>query len=153
MVKLETKIRARNSVHALALEQTPRMIAALQPFLGKKILNAGNVLSDKVRAALPKDNPQGPVREDWYYPRSEYSLWVTFRIADGSDGSTCYQECTVCLGEIEDKILVNLRPVDMSLRTDYTPAEIIHAREKLEAAERQVRDWESAVQFFGRYDS
>jgi hypothetical protein len=163
--KLAAKIAARNRVNRLAIDTVPAMVAALKPFIGKKVLNAGTVLSKAVRDALPDDQcaGKGASANQWFYRASAYSLSVEFQVQEAAlgghwrDGSSMSERwhrgtTTACLGEIKNGILTTAAN-SQTWRTDYNRAEIEKNRFAFEASRRAMEDAESALAGFGTYDN
>lgn len=161
---LEAKIAARNKVNALALEMAPKMIAALAPFVGKKIINQGGGLAAKVRACLP-DDPCTP-SVSWWYSANNYSVSVNFKVCEHSKGTRYGKEwngeiCQGCIGNymethitlavVDGNNLERLGP-EPHLRTDYTGEAIQAARVALRAAQSALDDARSNLSGFGEYD-
>lgn len=154
--RLEAKVAARNAVNALALEMAPKMIEALKPFVGQKILNQGSVLSAKVKAALPPTEATHE-RHFWYSP-SEYGVWAHFKTCICSAGNqpdytvASYAEQAFLIGDIKDHVLTGIRN-GQTARTDFTTEEVRKAREAFKAAQSALDDARSALCGFGEYDN
>lgn len=154
--RLEAKVAARNAVNALALEMTPKMIEALKPFVGQKILNQGNVLSAKVKATLPATE-HTPERQFWY-TANQYSVWVNFKTCTCSAGNqpdytvASYAEQAFLIGDVEGHTLKSVLN-SQSARTDFTTEEVRKAREAFKAAQSALDDARSALCGFGEYDN
>jgi hypothetical protein len=156
--QLEAKVSARNTVNRLALEKLPAMIEALKPFVGKKIMNQGAVISAKLKSALPAtDNTPG--FQSWYEATS-YSLRLNCKVGELSPGRfgdnmvATYAEQSFTIGEIEDdgctlKSVVN----GQVARADYTVEEVLTARAEFKAAEAAKAAAEAKLYGFGKHDN
>lgn len=154
--RLEAKVAARNQVNALALEMAPKMIEALRPFVGQKILNQGDVLSAKVKAALPSGE-YTPERHFWY-TANKYALWANFKTCTSSPGHygdhhvASYAETSFLIGEMDGHTLKAVKN-GQTARTDFTVEEIQKAREAFKAAQAALDSAQSALSGFGEYDN
>lgn len=159
--QLAAKVAARNAVHRMAQELTPALREALAGFVGKKVLNQGNILGERARAALKAALP--PTVKPWQALfRGSYSnIRVEFEAeehypARGYDGChPCKAAVVVDLAEVDHttNIMTGISKEDVSLlRTDYTQAEVAQARERLAAAEHEKSEAEAGIAFWGRYD-
>ena len=162
--KLAAKIAAKNRVNKLAVATVPAMIAALQPFIGKKVWNAGAVLSKAVRDALPYQNCQGKgaSADQWFYRASAYSISVEFQVQECSEGrkdrlGRSYGKdwergtTNAHLGEITNGVLVGAQNTQ-TWRTDYNREEVEKSRFAYEASKKAMEEAESALCGFGTYD-
>lgn len=146
---------ARNEAHRVMADMWPKIIQALQPFLGQKIFNQGDCLSKKAKSALP-ELTYSHDQQSWYQT-SRYSLYfyvkISFsvRAAHGDYDHSISQECGVCVGEIDGHTLKSIA-VPYHLRTDYTTEEVRAARKRLEDAKKLVSDANSELHYFGEYD-
>jgi hypothetical protein len=154
---LEAKVAARNSVNRYAFTFCHAAFAALEPFVGQKILNQGNVKSAKLVAALPKfsNTPDLSV----YFESTRWGIsmnvnvCVSFPNARGEYCSACYAEQSVYLGDVEKFVLTKLSALPTGLRFDYTVEEIVQARKELNAARDAMRHAEHKVCHFGEHDN
>ena len=154
---LEAKVGARNQVNRDALSFYPAAIDALRPFLGRKVLNQGHVKSAKLVADLPKFS-NTPVLSVYYSANSygitlEVKVCVSYEDRFGQQGSACYAEQSIFLGEIDHHILTKFSPPVTGLRTDYTVEEIVQARKELKAARDAMHHAEHKVCHFGEHDN
>jgi len=156
---LEAKVQALNLANARILAMLPKVLESLKALVGQKVLNQGNVISQKVKAILPTvDNSQTPQVQVWYHA-SNYSLSLHVKVScnypnrSGEFFSCVYQEAYAHLGDIDGHTLKAIARADQQFRTDYTAQEVKTARQHLSVAKRAVRDAESKLQSFGEYDS
>ena len=154
---LEAKVGARNQVNRAAQSFYPAAIEALRPFIGQKVLNQGHVKSAKLVAALPKfsDTPAISVyfKTGAYGISMEVKVCVSYENRSGEQGSACYAEQSIFLGEIYNHTLTKLSPAPTGLRTDYTVEEIVQARKELTAARNAMHHAEHKVCHFGEHDN
>jgi hypothetical protein len=162
--QLAAKVAARNRVGKLALEQLPNMISALQPFIGKKVLNQGAVISAKVRAALP-DYPQpedggcAGFSDHWYYRGSKYSISVEFRTCESyrtTLGNECvtYAEESFTIGEIEgDSWNLKATRNGQTAKTSWTVEEVQGLRVKVQKAQDDLYDAQAELWPFEMFDN
>ena len=162
---LDAKVAAKNRVHRLAMATVPAMIAALQPFIGRKVLKADGTLCKAVRDALPRDNcaGKGASADQWFYHAGSYYLHVQFEVNECNQGRLCrdgsrYGESwqranvTVCLAAIEDGVLTSTSNTE-TWRTDYTREEVEKNRFAFEAAQSAKEAAEYALAGFGTHDN
>lgn len=153
---LEAKVAARNRVNALALEMVPTMVEALRPFVGQKMLNQGNVISAKVKLALPA--PQSGAQKWFWYQPSPYSFRVNFKADElysgnfGENICAAYAEQSFTIGEIEGQTLKAVCN-GHTARTDYAVEEVIKARAEIRSAKEALSAAESKLCGFGEYDN
>lgn len=162
---LDAKVAARNRVSRLAKAQHPAMLAALAPFVGKKILNQGATLCAKVRAELPKDNcaGQGASADQWFYTVSTYNLRVQFQVQECAKKKLEWHsenwpraEASVHLAEITNGVLLKLADPATCLghlREDYSAVGVLAARERLNAAQKALDAAKDELHGFGEYDN
>jgi exosome complex RNA-binding protein Rrp4 len=154
--QLEAKVGARNAVNAFALEKVVEMVAALEPFIGQKILNQGDLLSAKVKAALP--DTECSVDRHYWYSANRYSVYANFKTSQCSQSNhpdtqlAGYAEISFCLGEIEGGKLIKVQANHVA-RTDYTVAEVLQARLELKAAQEALSKAQSKLAGFGEFDN
>ena len=153
--RLKAKIAGRNSVNAAAREWTPRILAALPPWIGKKIQNQSGCLADKFTRTLPQFPNTTALSVS---VRASWGLTATFRTCASCtvDGeSACsYEEAQVYLGEMGGLNLTKVLEFNPDhYRTDYTEAEIKAARVQLRAASDAVDSARSKLCGFGEHDN
>jgi hypothetical protein len=133
----------------------PLMLDALRPFVGKKIVLASGVLSDRVRNALP-ELPMGGELNGGYYEAGPYSVRAVVRVCmlyqHRFAGQIAeYAEVMLPLGAAEDGVLTYIQP-SYPLRADYTVEEVLAAREELKTAKTAVNTAQTKLAHFGEYD-
>ena len=154
---LEAKVTAKNLANATILEVLPKVIEALRPFVGKKVFNQGNTLSQKARAALP-ELPNSHEVQGWYRT-SDYSLTVCIKVSclypdrSGEYHMCTYQEASAFVGEIHNFDLKSVFEGPWTLRTDYTARAIEAARERVKVADKELREAQASLESFGEHDS
>jgi hypothetical protein len=142
---LAAKVSARNKVNKLANDSYPKIIEALKPFLGQKILKVNGTLMEKVAKVLPKID----CYRAYYTCGAGYSLKVEItefetspdRFGDGSIAH--YQETSLYLGDLTTGVLTKLYDAP-NHRTDFTEEEIIQTREKIKEFKEQERQFLSS---------
>jgi hypothetical protein len=164
--QLAAKVAACNKANAYINTVQPLLVAALAPFLGKKIRKADSVLTEKARAALeavlpPDDRGYRGIRH-WFDCRGGSSLFIcvsaneSYETRHANQCST-YCEAHTCIGAITGgSDLTSIAPPLASehlRRTDYTTEEIRLARERVKEAKRALSQAESAIIDFGEYDN
>jgi len=149
MKRLIAKIEARNKVNSECNRLLPIMIDYFRPFVGKKILIAGNELASKVKDNLPKSELF------FYHDRSSYYIYFNLRAESRHADGNGYQraEQVITIGEIKDGVLIRLNETPQSWRTNYNAEEVIAARKKCEEARDALRQAENGLHGFGEHDS
>lgn len=152
MTQLEAKVLAVNKVKAEINRVAPLFIAAVVPFLNKKVLKVGG-FTEQLKKVLPEVNAFQSYRS-----ASNYGLYYVVRECVNYTGNTygdtfaTYYEETFCFGEVKDGILVKLAEFEPR-RCDYTAEEVRQNR----IAVGEARDALHAAEFklcpFGEYDS
>lgn len=157
MTKLETKIKARNLVNALAKTWAPDIRKALSPFVRQKIMLAGGGFSSKFCKAIAAI---GLPSENWQHiyisSGRGHSVTAQFRVSVTNEAGTFYGEVTVYLFDLENGVLVqndNYVAHTDHLRVDFTADAIKAAREHLKAARTAFQSAESALCYFGEHDN
>lgn len=169
-IQLAAKIAARNASHALAREFAPRLQEALRAMMGKKVLNAGNVLSKACRAKLEALIPleyQKPchriwVSGRWHGVQAEFSCgcgWITppeDGRAYGREGvETAETQITLAMTDRATGAIVELPALGMdTYRTDFAMPEVEDARQELANAKSVLEGAQShiAITHFGEYE-
>lgn len=175
--QLSAKVTARNVCHALLNEWAPKLQAALfAQFTGKKVLNQGYSVRDKVREALLALVP-AELQGDSQHTRkvglrsTSYSPLVQIEIttgegwehAAGVNGYTYKREgwerseATFTLGECDKAgvLLANgAQTAWNNARADFTEAEVVAARKRLEEAKDALHEAQAqtAIAYFGERD-
>lgn len=157
---LEAKVQALNLANLTIVGRLPAVLESLKALVGQKILNQGNVISQKVKALLPLTASPTAQVQVWYHA-SNYSLSLHVKVAcnypdrSGEYHSCVYQEAYAHLGDIDGHTLkaITNGPNGHQFRTDYTAQEVKEARARLSAAQQAVRTEESRLQYFGDHDN
>lgn len=156
MTKLECKILTRNRVNQMVKETALAMITAVKPFVGKKVVLQTGDLSAKFKEVIKKFTDNSTPKKQIYRVRSDYSLTFCVRTSHTDElAGTFYAEQPFYLGELNDGVLENLQDIKYinDFRTDYKAEDILAAREELKITEQKVREIESKLYVFGRYDT
>lgn len=162
---LDAKIAARNRVNKLAIATIPTMIAALQPFIGKKVLNVGPALCQRLKDALPKDNcgGKGASADQWYYSPSSNSLYACFSVSEcaaamkpdkwRSYPTDTWEQATTSalIAEFKDGVLIKAG-CGQTWRTDYNREEVERDRAAYDTAKKAADEAESRLEHFGTWD-
>jgi hypothetical protein len=154
---LAARCAAFNAVNAEANRLSALTIAALTPFVGKKVLKADGSLTAAVKAVLP---PAAPDVQKWL-AHSNYSLCFALKTYEttadrnnrpGEDYRIAhYAEVYFYAGEVKDGVLIKLSD-PINLPTDHNPEKVAELRKIAEAAKEAARQAESACGPFGLYD-
>lgn len=144
--KLQAKIAGLNTVNAEANRIQAICAENFRPYVGKKVMKAGNELLEKFKSLVPHTNLQmWPIR-------SEYSLGFNIRASvNDANGHTQYSESAFYVGHIRNGILENITQHELR-RTDYDEQTIIEQRKIVEAARETLRAAESALSPFETFD-
>jgi hypothetical protein len=156
---LEARVRAVNAANAEANAIYAPLAAALEPFVGQKILKVdGYSFLQKVEKALPELPHRRGDAPYWssmshYRGRSDYSLiWVCKACENILDDQGCtYYETSAYIGDLDHGVLKAIKPQHL-YRTDYNAAEVIRLREEFKVAEKIYSEAKSALNPFGEYD-
>lgn len=166
--RLLAKIAARNHCHLLVKEWAPKAQALLATFQGRKVLNQGSVLPDKInealQALLPDELQQWPRLIRFCGSYGSVVMYATARCGwkgpdwRGQEREGCETaEERICLGLTGDDLkLTTLPPLSIeSYRTDWTVEAVLAARTKLTEAETAHNEAKAqpAIAYFGIYDN
>jgi hypothetical protein len=155
--KLAAMVAARNRLHDAAREQLPAMLAALAPFVGKKVASTtSETLLEQVKKALP-ESPCKP-KLHWFYVLRYGAVRVVIKVMeayfagyDHADTVATYAETSLHLGEVDKSgVLVRLT-TGHKFPEHYTVDQVLGFREQLKAARKVVRDAkrDPIYRFFG----
>jgi hypothetical protein len=146
--RLAARVKAVNTANAKAGEVYDQLAAIFAPYVGCKIEKADGGLLAKVAKALPEFVGNGL---HVYKYASNFSLVWMVKTCEVCDGTACYHEAGVYVGEMRDGVLLKLcnRP---ELRSDYTVEEVVANREAYEAAKKIADDVQGKLHPFGEYD-
>lgn len=153
MNSTQAKITARNRVNAQVNEVAPKILEALKPFVGKKVIVGANNLSAQLTKALEPflgwqkvfPNPQ------IYRSSLSYILSFVFKTSEMDSKNTCvYQEEYVYFGNLEGANLKELIEF-MPRKTDFSLEEVEAVRAELTKLETRVGELNSKLAHFGRY--
>jgi len=153
MNSTQAKITARNRVNTQVNEVVPKILEALKPFIGKKVIIGGNNFSAQLSKALEPFLGWQKVFPNLQIYRSSttYSICFTFKTSENDSKNTCvYQEEYVYLGNLDGANLKDL--IEFTPRKiDYNLEEIEAVRAELTKLEAQVSNLNSKLSHFGRY--
>ena len=167
VTELAAKIAARNNVHRLIVEWTPKLRAALVCFVGKKVQKAGSHLAERAKealeAAIPERFRNGKQCRERIYVRgsrgcirAEFNTGVGWAEAGGGDEGWHPVSEKVYLADVDARgFMIDLHKFDpANYRTDYTAVEVSRARAQLDAAESAYEEAKGnpAIQLFGRHE-
>ncbi len=150
---LAAKVEARNKLNKNILEQVPKLIEALKPFVGKKIKLATGGFTKTIQVCFPS----GTVDDVQFFlsSSSRYSVYAHFRTSVNTPTRTVYAENEVAIGGMSDgqtlEKVCEFLPV--YYRTDYTEGEVTEHRASVEYHEDKARHHEHALTHFGRHDN
>lgn len=144
--KIEAQIEAVNVARAEYNRLAPLLIAAIRPFVGKKVKKVTGELTEKFKSILPESNlPHS------YHSGSNYSLCFVVKSCIGYGEHFClYHEESIYFGDLTDGILVKEATFEPR-KCDYTVAEISELRKKADDAEKAFDKAKSALHPFSRY--
>lgn len=158
--KLENKIEVRNRCNATTNLLTPRIFAAIAPFVGQKVKTAQCNRTVKFDNAIKAAGFLGYTRSSddsstihvWMSQSFNLtvSVHVTFR---GEDGESYPAESIIYVGMLEGGTLEKLFVQSQGLRTDFNAREILATRTLVEATRAALQEAESNLYTFGEHDS
>lgn len=163
---LEAKVRARNLVNQIANEIEPLLIEAAKPWIGKKIIRQGGVLTER---AQPSFNPielkaktftrVGESVDVWFRGKNWGEFRAELKVCVNYGEACTYQEESVTIGQLGQTVpeLSTLKAVATMAthhrKTDYEADAIQQTRLKLSIARRAVSGIESELFYFGEHDN
>lgn len=162
---LDAKVVAQNEANRIAMAIQPHLLDLVRPFIGKTIVkkNGWNELYKNAQAAIGHEatdqlmsechlaGPGVSLRISGY---RDYRLsWDVNVSRRATENDRSYQAAaSVWVGKIENHVLVGLHEWQLKLRTDFTAEEIRVLRFQRNQAEEQMRELESKLNDFGRFD-
>lgn len=158
---LAAKVAAINRLNRFINEARPVLASALAPFIGKKIHLASGCLAEKCKTALQTAIAPLLLKDCRAYFRSSvYSLYMRCDCWEHYQNTTrpedvcaCYTpEYSLCLAEISCQTLEKIHTEPVNRPTDWSAAKVIGLRKDYEAADKAMREYESALGGFGLYD-
>jgi hypothetical protein len=158
---LTAKVRARNYVNSQIREIAPKMIEALKPLVGKKIILATGELSAEAKKILKPFLVSTPKLQIYRFS-SNYNLVYIFKTSENDSEFSCvYQENSVYLGKIgaatsfgSNEILESLHdfnPTDYPI--DFEAENILNTRKEIESLKSKISKLENNLAGFGLYDN
>lgn len=147
--RLAARVKAVNAANRKAGEIYDTLAIRFAPYVGCKIEKADGGLLAKIVKGLPEFPYSNGLHV--YKYASNYSLVWMVKTCEVCDGTACYHETGVYIGEMRDGVLLKLcnRP---ELRSDYTVEEVVANREAYEAAKKVADDAQGKLHPFGEYD-
>lgn len=161
---LEAQVAARNLANAEANRLAPIVREACRPFIGKKIRKADGsrtkAFSEAINAALPEWKADGYATPAiWVSTARGLRVYLEVKTCVSTNstgpGIAHYAEASLAIGTIENGILVSIvgtTETGEPLRTNYTAEGVKAARAAVDEAEQALRDAQSALAPFNRYD-
>ncbi len=150
--ELAAKIAAKNRVNAAIKEKAPQIFAAIQPFLGKKVVLASGSMSAKFKEVLEPFLGWKEAEKLQIYTHSlGYSVALCFKTSENIEGrSSCiYQESTVYFADLKDGVLTSFYPfAPENFKSDYCLDEITATLAELKTAEGKVSQIKSKLPSF-----
>lgn len=152
---LAAKVKAQNYVNAWAIDLTPKVLKALEPFLAQKIGLTTGGMSAKLGKVLNAFQPEGTKDRVWFTFGHGYNLTMTLKTCEMVEGCPfcVYAEQTVYLGDIKTGFLTALHEKSLDLRTDRTVGEIKMLRRAVEYARDSLHKAEFMLAGFGEHDN
>lgn len=146
---LAAKVEAVNLSHSYAIELYPKLVEAMRPFVGQKVLKKGGELTEKVKGALPAlpYNNRLKVTHSRFAFRLEWTVGAGVNTGEGY----AYHDTGLYIGKVENGILTALDGTAPTHRTNYTVEEIEQGRETCRLLREQLRAAESDISMFGYY--
>jgi hypothetical protein len=146
--KLVSKVALTNKVNAIFNDLLPKIQKAIEPFIGKKVINSdgrpSKVFSEVLRAFNTNENG---IRI--YVSAEIYGVSLSVRAWDVGTYPIMIERS---IASIVNHEKIERFYTSELLRTDFTAEEIKANRQALEAAEDKVRELESSLYQFGKYD-
>ena len=143
--KIEAQIESVNVARAEYNRLAPLLIAAIRPFLGKKVKKVTGELTEKFKSILPES-----LLPHSYRSSSNYSLYYMVKSCIGYGEHNCiYHEESIYFGDLTDGILTKEATFEPR-KCDYTVAEISELRKKADDAEKAFDKAKSALFPFER---
>lgn len=150
---LEAKVIATNRANAEANRLYPLFVAALTPFLNKKVITIDGDLTKNVHEAI-QAIPTTAFRIYRGNGRSGLLFWTVTECENYSYYSCVYAETTFYVGEMNVQELYNLQSFRApNLPTNITADQIREARQCVIKAKSALSAAQSALGDFGEYDS
>jgi len=150
-MRLTAKIEATNAANAALNEFAPKVIEALKPFVGQKILVASGGFTAKVAKVLPA-LPNSHNLMLWISV-SRYSICLYSKANRPNSGfSVVYAERGGFVAEIDGANLTKVLEFQ-PVKADYKKDDILAAREQVKKAKALLSHTENGLAGFGEYDS
>ena len=150
--RLEAKVKAVNTAHAIANEWHLKLREYFTQFVGKQIFKAAGGFLEKVKKGMPE--LPCDTKTHIYRRNSNYSLCFTVKTCEQWTEYGClYYEVTFHVGELNDGVLTTISDAESNLRTDFTPEEIQQKRKAFETAKKAADIARSNLYPFGEIDN
>jgi hypothetical protein len=148
---LACKVRATNRLARECNRLHPLFVAALRPFLGKKVQTQSGY-SQRLRDAVAHLMPRPGEVQVYPFGHVNSIRWTVKVCELDGQGGCQYREMSLWVGECEGDILVSVREDYEPMRDDHTAEEVLANRERFKVAEAAYQAARSALGDFGEYD-
>jgi len=153
--RLIDKVAAKNKCHTLANALTVELLAAMAPFVGKKVIKTdGSLLESVSKIVSPILDKYRTMGARVWKHSSSYSLafGVSADAMIEGLGSTTNAECVVYIGKMDIQTMAALENA-CARPTDYSAEKVHNARIELAKAKAVVNRIENDLCGFGEWDT
>lgn len=152
--RLEARVRAANRAHEWCNKLHPLFLAALRPFVGKKVVKADGYLTEAVKKALPET--PNTVATSVMFDRAGGTLrWEVKTMENIADEAGClYFTASFSCGQLalRGDTLEEVFVGECGYRTDHTAAEVKAQREEVKRLQKLADEAKSKLHPFGMQD-
>lgn len=148
---LEQKVRGVNLAHKYANELYPKLVEHFKPLVGQKVYKADGTLLKKIKDQL--DTIYLPTGNELRIMRfcGPYDIHYEVQTIISHNGRALYHSANVYVVHVQDGVIDRIAD-PYERKTDYTADTVIADRKALEEAEEAVREIQSRLNHFSKYE-